>query len=154
MCSQKSFNKLYGNYEFDIGYEYAYLIKTAIFTSFFAPMQPLIAAMAPIGLILYFLFDKRNLLRHFQRPTYHSSEINSAVEFILLFSPVAFGFGNLLVNVFLPINKHYGIEVDNKIILYNWIIVAVGVGFLLIVPLKIFYCCCIKKPQTEELDYE
>ena len=116
-------------------------------------MQPLIAAMAPVGLILYYLFDKRNLLRHFQRPSYHSSEINSTVEFILLFSPVAFGFGNLLVNIFLPKNS-YDQKVDNTLILYNWIIVAVGVGFLIVVPLKIFYCCCIKKPEVEELDFE
>lgn len=114
-------------------------------------MQPVIAAMAPIGLVLYYLIDKRNLLRHFQRPSYHSPEINSAVEFILLFSPVAFGFGSLLVNNFL-MNTELSRQ-NNGTFLYNWIIVIVAAWFLLLVPLKIFYCC-IKKPVVEELDYE
>lgn len=101
MFGQKELNEYFGNYVFDIGYEYAYLIKTAIFTSFFACMQPIIVLFAPIGLMFYYLSDKRNLLRHFQRPTYHYSTINHYVDFILLFCPIAFGFGHLLVNNFI-----------------------------------------------------
>lgn len=69
--TQRQFNKQFGNYYFDIGYEYAYLIKTTIFTAFFVCMQPIIAAFAPFGLMLYYLATKRNLLYHFQRPSFH-----------------------------------------------------------------------------------
>jgi hypothetical protein len=83
-----------------MGYEYAYLIKTSIFTSFFTPMQPIIAAFAPIGLAIYYLVTKRNMLNHYQRPNYHFPSINNSVDFILLFNLLAFGFGCLLVNNF------------------------------------------------------
>lgn len=99
--TQKSFNKHFGNYYFDIGYEYAYLIKTTIYTAFFVCMQPIIAVFAPIGLILYYLATKRNLLYHFQRPSFHFDTINKTVDFMLYFSLIAFGFGNLLVNNFI-----------------------------------------------------
>lgn len=101
MFGQKEFNQYFGNYEFDIGYEYAYLIKTALFTAFFACMQPIIVLFAPIGLVLYYLANKRNLLRHFQRPAFHYATINESVDLILLFCPIAFGFGHLLVNNFI-----------------------------------------------------
>jgi hypothetical protein len=99
--SQKSFNTLFGNYYFDIGYEYAYLVKTTIYTSFFVCMQPIIALFAPVGLFLYYMATKRNMLSHFQRPNYHYATINKSVDVLLSLSLVAFGFGNLLVNNFL-----------------------------------------------------
>lgn len=101
MYGQKELNKHYGNYEFDIGYEYSYLIKTSIFTAFFVSLQPVIAVFAPLGLLLYYMIDKRNLLRHFQRPTYHFPTLNKTVDFIMMFSLLAFGFGALLVNNFI-----------------------------------------------------
>jgi hypothetical protein len=70
--TQKEFNKYFGNYDFNIGYEYAYLIKTVIFTAFFVCMQPIIAFCAPIGLTLYYIGSKKNLLTHYKRPSYHS----------------------------------------------------------------------------------
>ena len=105
MYGQQSLNQYFGNYDFDIGYEYAYLIKTSIFTSFFACMQPIIVFFAPIGLCLYYLADKRNLFRHFQRPAFHYSTINESVDLILLFSPIAFGFGHLLANNFISVSE-------------------------------------------------
>jgi hypothetical protein len=98
--TQKSFNKYFGNYYFDAGYEYAYLIKTTIFTAFFVCLQPIIALFAPVGLALYYVATKRNLLNHFQKPNLHFSTINKSVDFILSLSLIAFGFGNLLVNNF------------------------------------------------------
>ena len=102
---QSELNAHYGNYEFDIGYEYAYIIKTSIFTAFFAPMQPIIALFAPIGLVMYYFVNKRNLFYHLQRPNYHDSSINSVVDMILLLSLIAFGFGHLTVINFIPENN-------------------------------------------------
>ena len=89
----------------DIGYEYAYIIKTSIFTAFFAPLQPIIVIFAPVGLVLYYLINKRNIFRHFQRPSYHQASINRVVDMILLLSPIAFGFGQLTVFNFIPDNN-------------------------------------------------
>ena len=112
-------------------------------------MQPIIAIFAPVGLVLYYLIDKRNLLRHFQRPTYHSPEIDRTVDFILLFSLLAFGFGSLLVNNF--IQEEIGYD-SNGTLITNWIIVGVAVIFLIIVPFKVFYCC-ISRPRLPLWDY-
>lgn len=98
---QANFNKYFGNYQFDIGYEYAYLVKTVIFTAFFVCMQPIIAIFAPVGLGLYYLATKRNFFYHFQRPNFHFATINSSVDIMMLISMAAFGFGCLLVNNFI-----------------------------------------------------
>jgi hypothetical protein len=63
-------------------------------------MQPIIAVFAPIGLMIYYLVTKRNMLNNYQRPNFHFPSINNSVDFILLFSLPAFGLGNLLVNNF------------------------------------------------------
>lgn len=102
MFGQRELNQHYGNYDMDIGYEYAYIIKTSIFTAFFVPLQPIIAVFAPVGLIMYYLINKRNLFRHFQRPAYHEAYINNVVDMILLLSPIAFGFGHLTIINFIP----------------------------------------------------
>jgi hypothetical protein len=146
---QIKFNKFFGNYQFDIGYEYAYLVKTVIFTAFFVCMQPIIAIFAPIGLGLYFLATKRNLFYHFQRPNFHFATINASVDFMLLISMSAFGFGCLFVNNFIEVENGYK---SNGTLLANWIIVMIAVGFLIVVPFKIFYCC-IKKPTPPQYDY-
>lgn len=147
---QEQLNKHYGNYVFDIGYEYAYLIKTAIFTSFFVCMQPIIAAFAPVGLLIYYLASKRNLLYHFQRPNFHFSNINDNVDFMLLFSLLAYGFGCLMVNNFIREEISF---LENGTLLTNWIIVMIAAGFIIIVPLKIFHFC-IKKKEPKKYIFE
>ena len=114
-------------------------------------MQPMIVIFAPFGLFLYYLIDKRNLLRHFQRPTYHSPEIDNTVNFILLFSLLAFGFGSLLVNNFLREGDLK--DGENGTLVTNWIIVGIGALFLVIVPFKIFYYC-LSRPRLPLWDYE
>lgn len=61
-------------------------------------MQPIIALFAPFALIFYYYSVKRNLFYHFQRPGYHFPTTNIAVDFVLLFSPIAFGLGCLFIN--------------------------------------------------------
>lgn len=97
---QPKFNRFFGNYIFDIGYEYAFVIKTSIFTAFFLPMQPIIALFAPFALLFFYIANKRNLFYHYKRPGYHFQTTNNIVDTFLLFSPLAFGLGSLLVNNF------------------------------------------------------
>ena len=105
LYGQKSLNDYYGNYEMDIGYEYAYIIKTSIFTAFFSSLQPVIAIFAPAGLIIFYFVKKRNLFLHFKRPCYHQANISGVVDMILLLSPIAFGFGHLTIMNFIPDNN-------------------------------------------------
>lgn len=98
MFGQKELNQYYGNYRFDIGYEYVFLIKTSIFTAFFVTMQPIIALFAPFALIFYYFAEKRNLFYHFRRPSYHFQTTNNTVDMILLFSLLAFGLGSLFAD--------------------------------------------------------
>lgn len=98
MFGQKQLNYYYGNYKLEIGYEYAFLIKTSIFTAFFLCMQPIIALFAPFALAFYYFANKRNLFYHFNRPRYHFETTNKTVDIILVFSLLAFSIGSLFVN--------------------------------------------------------
>lgn len=143
LFGQQELNKFYGNYIFDIGYEYAFLIKTCIFTAFFVCMQPIIALFAPIALLFYYVSVRHNLFYHFQRPTYHYETTNNSVDLILLFSPLAFGLGCLLVN---NINTQVQLEpTTNGTLIVTIITIIISCVFLIIVPFRIFYCC-ISKP--------
>ena len=114
-------------------------------------MQPIIALFAPIGLLMYYLINKRNLLYHLQRPNYHAPNINSVVDMILLLSPIAFGFGHLTVINFIPENNEDIVQLQETILL-NWIIVIIGAVFFLLVPLRIF-SCCMSEPEIPQKDY-
>jgi len=69
---QKQFNKIYEDNDFDLGYEYAYIIKTSIFTSFFMCIQPIIAIFAIVGLLLMYFGNKYRILYRFFKPRYYS----------------------------------------------------------------------------------
>jgi hypothetical protein len=112
-------------------------------------MQPIISLFAPIGLILFHTAIKRNLITHFQRPSYHFPTINKSVDFILSLSLLAFGFGNLFVNNFTNTSS----EDNNGTLNTNWTMVLIACGFIVFLPLRIFYCC-FPKPAHPHYDYE
>jgi hypothetical protein len=112
-------------------------------------MQPIIALFAPGGLILYYAATKRNLLTHFQRPNYHYSTINKSVDFLLSLSLIAFGLGNFFVYNWITNDlPNSGSETKYQ----NLIITLIGLGFVIILPLRIFYCC-IPKVEIAQNDY-
>jgi hypothetical protein len=110
-------------------------------------MQPIIALFAPFGIMMYYFAMKRNLLYHYQRPSYHYATINKTVDFLLSLSLLAFGFGNLLVNNFID-----EVNINNNTLLSNWIIVIIAAIFTIILPFRIFYCC-IPRPVFFQHDY-
>jgi hypothetical protein len=147
---QKKFNKFFGNYIFDIGYEYAFVIKTSIFTAFFMPMQPIIAIFAPFALLFFYIANKRNLFYHYRRPGYHFDTTNKVVNTFLLFSPLAFGLGSLLVN---NLNKEVNeADVENGTLEVNILNCFLAFGFSLIVPFRVFHCC-VPQTEVENKDY-
>ena len=79
----------------DLGYEYAYIIKTTIFTAFFLPIQPIIGLFAPIGLGLIFAVNKYKLFYRFHRPKFHTFMVNNILDWFLGLGPVAFALGQI-----------------------------------------------------------
>ena len=80
--SQEEFNKIYEANDFDLGYEYAYILKTSIFTSFFMILQPIITLFAVIGLLLMFMVNKYRILYRFFKPRFYSSAVNNLVNYL------------------------------------------------------------------------
>lgn len=147
MFGQKELNKYYGNYRFDIGYEYVFLIKTSIFTAFFVTLQPIISLFAPFSLLFYYFTVKRNMFYHFQRPGYHFETTNNTVDLLLLFSLLAFGLGSLFVN-----NANPEVLENNGTFPGNLVMIFLGCFFVVVVPWRFFYCC-IEKVEVENKDY-
>lgn len=113
-------------------------------------MQPIITLFAPFALLFFYASVKHNLFYHFQRPTYHFETTNNTVDMILLFSPLAFGLGCLLVN---SLNTEVRLEsTSNGTLIVSLITIIISCVFLIVVPFRIFYCC-IPKPEIENKDY-
>jgi hypothetical protein len=128
---QKDFNKIYEDNYFDLGYEYVYMIKTAFFTSFFLPLQPILAAFALLGLTFLYLINKYRVLYRFTKPKFNSSAVNSLINYILLCAPVVFAVGMLVFT-----NWQYYNTKNNYYL--NWVILIVAGGFFLF-PFRFFY---------------
>ena len=94
--SQEQFNKIYEANDFDLGYEYAYILKTSIFTSFFMILQPIITLFAVIGLLLMFHVNKYRILYRFFKPRFYSATVNNLVNYLLNLSPMIFALGMLV----------------------------------------------------------
>jgi hypothetical protein len=92
---QAELNRIFTFYEFELGYEYSYIIKTSFITAFFMAVQPIIAVFAPVGLLLMYFTNKYRLLYRFNKPNFHSSSVNTMLTFILKLSLVAFSLGQL-----------------------------------------------------------
>lgn len=129
---QAEFNKTYINNEFDLGLEYAYTIKTVIFTAFFMPMQPIITLFAAIALTLIYFSNKYRLYYRFDRPRFYGFQVNDALDYILGFAPVIFSLGQIYAVVWVPTS------VDNSSHIVVWVAFGVSMLFYLF-PMRIFY---------------
>lgn len=116
----------------DLGFEYAYIIKTVVFTAFFMPMQPIIAVFAPIGLILIFGVNKYKLLFRFDRPRFHSLDVNNLLDWFFSFGPVTFALGQLYALVWVPLNPLLSYQI------LAWVCLCLSLVFY-ILPTKIIY---------------
>lgn len=106
-------------------------------------MQPIIALFAPFALLFFYIANKRNLFYHYQRPGYHFQTTNNIVDTVLLFSPLAFGLGSLLVN---NLNNEVNVtNVSNGTLSINILNTFVAFALGIIVPFRVFYCC-VSKP--------
>lgn len=100
--SQSDYNKEWERPEFETGYEYAYILKTCIYTAFYISIQPIIALMAAIGMFLMFYANKYVLFYRSSRPKPSSSLINETLSRILNFMVVIYSLGSLTWTSFIP----------------------------------------------------
>lgn len=70
---------------------------------------------------------------------------------MLLISLIAFGLGCLFVENFIQEELK---RTNNKLLLLNWIIVAIGGFFMIVVPLRLFYYCFNRKKAEVNHDYK
>jgi hypothetical protein len=116
-----------------LGYEYAYIIKTAYLTGFYLPLQPVIALFAPVGLTLMFLCNKYRLLNRFNKPNFHSSTVNGMLALVLKSSLLAFTLGQLYFMNFQSYTADFELVI-------NWVSLGVAAVFVLF-PLRYFSRC-------------
>ena len=118
----------------DLGYEYAYVIKTVMFTAFFMPLQPIIAVFSPIGLGLIYGVNKYKLFFRFDRPRFHSFAVNNLIDWILALAPVVFALGQLYAVIWVPSLA------PNAPKVIAWICLGLA-GLIYIFPAKWLTCC-------------
>lgn len=132
--SQEEFNKIYQDNDFDLGYEYAYILKTSIFTSFFMSLQPIITIFAVLGLLLMFQVNKYRILYRFFKPRFYSATVNNLVNYLLNLSPMIFALG-MLVFINWQKSEHFSGN-----FYMNWVIFIIG-GFFFLFPFRFLYKC-------------
>jgi hypothetical protein len=99
--SQLDYNKVWERPEFEVGYEYAYVLKTCLYTAFYVSLQPVIALLAVFGLLLMYYAEKYVLFYRSSRPRPSSDLLNSYLNNILYFCICAYALGSLTWTNFL-----------------------------------------------------
>lgn len=121
----------------DLGYEYAYIIKTVLFTAFFLPLQPIIGLFAPIGLGLIFAVNKYKLFYRFHRPKFHTFLVSDILQWILSLGPIALALGQIYIFIWVDESQ---IRDELSIRILGWICLGIA-GFLYVTPIKMIYLC-------------
>ena len=91
---QKELNQYYEYIEFEVGYEYIYMVNLFLFTCFFLPLQPIIAVFAISGLVLMFWAQKYSLYNRCRRPVPGNKAINTTMYTLIYLGPAFFGIGS------------------------------------------------------------
>ena len=94
--NQQQAHGLFEQYEMDISYRNAFLVKTMLAASFFAPAIPLVLPIAMIGLICNYWADKYILLRRSALPICLNYNLNDMTVRLLKWMGVMFAVGNLV----------------------------------------------------------
>lgn len=99
---QFELNQLFEKQQFEIGYEYIFVVNLFIFTCFFVSLQPILPVFALIGLLLIYWVEKYNLFHRSQRPVPGTPIINTTVSQLIYFGAVAYTLGSMTWANFLP----------------------------------------------------
>lgn len=141
---QKLLNQYHEYIEFEVGYEYIYMVNLFLFTCFFMPLQPIIVVFAIAGLIMMFWAQKYSLFYRCRRPIPGNKTVNTTMYTLIYLGPLFFGIGSFCWSHFFE-TSFIGIAPN----LTTCIIAAI----IFILPYKGFVNLVIKKGYQETMTY-
>jgi hypothetical protein len=145
--NQMELNNLKVNMEFEIGYEYIYVVNLYLFVCYFVSLQPIICVFALLGYFIMFWGQKWSLFNRMRRPVPGNDLINTAMNQIIFLGPLVYSLGSLTWSNFLQGG------IPAKAIVPN--LIAVGISaFMLIFPMTLVIESCISDKKEPEMKYE
>jgi hypothetical protein len=133
--TQREHNTYFEGIEFEVGYEYIYIVNLFMFVCFYVSLQPISTFSALIGFFLMYWVQKYCMFYRYRRPVPASDFINQTAYQIIHFGPFMYSLGSLTWSNFMP----GGIPEDA--IIPN--LIALGLSILIIiVPLKLILVAC------------
>ena len=94
--NQIQLNKNCEYMQFGIGFQFSYLIRSILFTSFYAPLQPVIVIFAIAGMVVTYWVFKYCLLHRSSKPISGNCLINIFLNKYAGFGPILFAIGSLI----------------------------------------------------------
>jgi hypothetical protein len=82
--------------QFGLGFHFSYIIRSTLFTCFYAALQPVIIIFTILGLIVTYWVFKYCLLYRSSRPISGNSLVNISLNKYTSFGPILFGVGSLV----------------------------------------------------------
>ena len=129
--------------EFEIGYEYIYIVNLFLFTCFFSPLQPIIVVFAIVGLFVMFWAQKYSLFNRCKRPSPGLNIVNNTMYQLIYLGPACFTLGSFCWSHFFKQN-FIGIAPN--------LTSAVISGVILLLPYrKLVKSCFSYEPEIERL---
>jgi hypothetical protein len=132
--------------EFEVGYEYTYIVTTYLFTCFYMSLQPIIIIFTLGGYLLMYWAQKYTLFNKFRRPFPGTDLINVAMGQLILLGGIVYALGSLCWTAFFPNSIPAAALIPN--------LIAIGLGvFLFIFPFNALFRCIFDDGNDRELKY-
>lgn len=102
--NQNQLNATYEYMDFEIGYEYIYMVNLFLFTCFFSPLQPIIVVFAIVGFAWMYWAQKYSLFNRCKRPTPGNNTINTTMYQLIYLGPAFYTIGSFCWSNFFQSN--------------------------------------------------
>lgn len=113
--NQYELNRINEKMEFELGYEYIYVVSIFLFVCFYVSLQPIIPIFAVIGLLFMYWIEKYSLFQRSQRPVPGTDVVSFTMYQMIYFGAAAYALGSLTWSAFLPDNNFRNSLVPNLI---------------------------------------
>lgn len=138
--NQMELNQYMTGLDFEIGYEYVYVVHLYLFVCFFVSLQPIICAFALVGYFIMYWTQKWSLFNRMRRPIPGNDLINTALGQLIFLGPIVYSLGSLTWSNFFPEGTPKYAIVPN--------LIALGISvFMFIFPLSLIFLACLKDKQ-------
>lgn len=124
-----------------------FIVKTTLFTAFFLSLQPIIALISCLGIILMYYAEKYTLFYRSIKPRPRSLEVNMQMGSLLRLCIFSFALGNLLFSQIIP-ESH--LKPKDKLL--DFINLAFG-AIIYLIPLTIILKKLEQIPESIGLNY-